>query len=381
MIKYALGIDISMKSFHVCLSSIDSVQQVKVRSSSSFSNNSSGFKSLHQWLQKHYTNASLPLVIAMEATGVYYEQCAMFLFKLGYNVAIVLPNKAKKYLQATGLKSKNDKIDSKGLSRMAAEQSLELWQPMDDFFYQLRSLTRQHQSLQELKTSVSNQLHAQQHSSCANKVVVKQLKQLILNIDKQLKEIGQATKSHIKGNVKVAEKVDKICTIKGVSILTVACIIAETNGFILFKNINQLVSYTGYDVVENQSGKHVGKTRISKKGNGHIRRALHMPAFNVVRYNVTPFINLYERTLQRHNIKMKSYVAVQKKLLIMIYTLWYKNTAFDNSFHQKPNREKEPVTSSQFSFAEAVLNHPQQKNSASQKPALHKVINRRNIAV
>lgn len=381
MIKYALGIDISMKSFHVCLSSIDSLQHVKVKSSSSFTNNLPGFKLLHQWLQKHYNDDRVPLVMVMEATGVYYEQCAMFLFKQGYNVSVVLPNKAKKYLQATGLKSKNDKIDSKGLSRMAAEQSLELWKPMDDFFYQLRSLTRQQQSLQELKTSINNQLHAQQHSAFPGKVVVKQLKQLILNIEKQLKEIELNIRSHIQANKTVAEKVDKICIIKGVSILTVACIIAETNGFILFKNIKQLVSYSGYDVVENQSGKHVGKTRISKKGNGHIRRALHMPAFNVVRFKVAPFINLYERTLEKHNKKMKSYVAVQKKILIMIYTLWTRGEAFDCNYKKKSTGKMETETSSQFSFAEAVLIKNEQKNSADQKPALHKVINRQNIAV
>ncbi|MCA1760209.1 MAG: IS110 family transposase, partial [Bacteroidales bacterium] len=34
----------------------------------------------------------------------------------------------------------------------------------------------------------------------------------------------------------------------------------------------------------NQSGKHVGKTKISKKGNAHIRRILHMPALNVVNF-------------------------------------------------------------------------------------------------
>jgi hypothetical protein len=91
-------------------------------------------------------DSAIPLVTVMEATGVYYEQCAFFLFKAGYIVSIILPNKAKKYLQATGLKSKNDKIDSKGLSRMAAEQSLPVWQPMDDLFYQLKALTRQYQS-------------------------------------------------------------------------------------------------------------------------------------------------------------------------------------------------------------------------------------------
>jgi len=177
MIKYAVGIDISMKSFHVCLSSIDSMQQVKVISSTTFPNNPKGFKTLHDWIERHYKQKELPLVIILEATGVYYEQCAMYLFMAAYNISVVLPNKAKKYLQATGIKSKNDKIDAQGLARMAAEQRLELWTPMSDFYYKLRTLTRQHQSLQELRTSLSNQLHAQEHSmtsiiKCKNQTAV-----------------------------------------------------------------------------------------------------------------------------------------------------------------------------------------------------------------
>lgn len=44
MIKYSLGVDISMKSFHACLSIIDDQQQVKVKASRKFTNNAAGFK-------------------------------------------------------------------------------------------------------------------------------------------------------------------------------------------------------------------------------------------------------------------------------------------------------------------------------------------------
>ncbi|MEO0332589.1 MAG: transposase [Bacteroidota bacterium] len=50
-------------------------------------------------------------------------------------------------------------------------------------------------------------------------------------------------------------KYEKISPIKGIGLLSFAVIIAETNGFALFNNQCQLVSYAGYDVVENQSGK------------------------------------------------------------------------------------------------------------------------------
>jgi len=328
MLKYSLGIDISKKDFHACLSVIDQTQQVKVKASRKFANQVQGFKELLVWMNKSKKESAVPLAVVMEATGVYYEACALFLFKAGISVSVVLPNKAKKYIQAIGLKTKNDKIDAGGLARMGAEQCLELWEPMDDFFYNLRALTRHHQSLQELRTNTNNQLHADMHSIYSSKLVIKQLKKLIATINKEVTEIEQEINKLLSSKPEVAEKVKHITGIKGMGTLTVATVLGETNGFTLFKSIPQLVSYAGYDIVENQSGNHKGKTRISKKGNSRIRRILHMPAFNVVRYESGDFKNFFERILSKHNQKMKAYVAVQRKLLIMIYTLWKKNEVF-----------------------------------------------------
>ena len=64
-------------------------------------------------------------------------------------------------------------------------------------------------------------------------------------------------------------------TKKGVGLMTVDTIVSETLGFEHVKNVKQLVSYAGYDVVERESGTSVkGKTRISKKGNRYIRKSL-----------------------------------------------------------------------------------------------------------
>lgn len=342
MLKYSLGMDISAADIHCCLSVIDLEQKVTVKSTRKIPNNTNGFNCLIEWLSKHRKQQEIPLFVTMEATGVYYEHCALFLHEKGFKLAVVLPNKAKKYLQATGLKSKNDKIDAQGLARMGAEQSLELWQPMGEYYYQLRSLTRHHQSIQELKTNVSNQLHADKKGMYQNVEVLNQLDHLIGTLEKQLQELNQLIENHIRSNPEVSKKVDNICTIKGVGLHTVAVTIAETNGFLLFKNSRQLVSYAGYDVVQNESGKHKGKTRISKKGNSRIRRALFMPAFSVVTHKVKPFLNLYERTFEKHHQKMKSYVVVQKKLLVLIYTLWKTETKFDEKHFNRKSKEQEP---------------------------------------
>ncbi|MBB1644625.1 hypothetical protein A9970_11730 [Sphingobacterium sp. UME9] len=121
---------------------------------------------------------------------------------------------------------------------------------------------------------------------------------------------------------------------------TVSTLIAETNGFQSFNNSRQLVSFAGYDIVESQSGNHRRKTRISKKGNSHIRRILHLPNFGVVIWKVKPFEDLYERTFAKHGIKMKSYVAVQKKLLVVIFSLWKRNEEY-NPNHQNINYKEQ----------------------------------------
>ncbi|MFB6307354.1 MAG: hypothetical protein ABEH43_10285, partial [Flavobacteriales bacterium] len=51
----------------------------------------------------------------------------------------------------------------------------------------------------------------------------------------------------------------------------------------------------------------------------------------------------YEELYEKHKVKMKGYVAVQRKILVLIYTLWKKDEMYDPEFeHQsiKNKREK-----------------------------------------
>lgn len=329
LLKYSVGIDISMKLFSCCILSIDSNQTIKVLGSRKFDNTLSGFKKFHDWSVKKHQQKDISIHYCMEATGVYHENLAFYLHDKKCTVSIILANTSHKYLASLGLKSKTDPIDAKGLAQMGAERKLKVWNPPAKFYSDLRYLTRHHQSLQENKTQLLNKLHAINHSAGSPKFVIKQLEQQIAYFAKKIKQTSDQISQTIDGRSEIRRKVNKVCTLKGIAEHTVAIVIAETFGFELFENAKQLISYSGYDVVEHQSGKKVGKTSISKKGNSRIRRAMHFPAFNVVRIQQPVFYNLYQRTFKRHFIKMKSYVAVQKKLLTTIYALWKNDTEFD----------------------------------------------------
>ena len=362
-LKYCVGLDVASMKIDLCMSVIDESQRVKVLSSKSFLNTLNGFKEMENWINKNHTEKQIDLVLCMEATGVYHENCALYFFEKGFKTSIILPNKAKHYLISLGLKSKNDSIDAKGLSKMGSEQRLELWEPMGKFFYELRQYTRQYQNIQEQKTVFNNQLHALEHAMYKSKKMIKQQESTIKLFNKQLNELNEIIRKHIESDKIVQDKANNICQIKGVGLLTLAAVLAETNGFELFKSYKQLVSFAGFDVVERESGMSIGKTRISKKGNGHIRRAMFMPAFTAVRYKEKPLVDLYNRTFAKHGIKMKSYVAVQKKLLVLIYHIWKKNEPYN------PNYVSGNSNNQQEHRSETIYNQ-EKKNSLNRVEAI-----------
>jgi len=138
-------------------------------------------------------------------------------------------------------------------------------------------------------------------------------------------------------------KVKNVLTIKGIGIMTVAVILAETQGFEFVQNIRQLCSYAGYDVIQRESGISVsGKTKISKKGNSRIRGAMHFPALVASRHN-SLMKTTYQRINSRNTYNMVGATAIQRKILVLIYTLWKNDTVFDENYETKKIQKKKEI--------------------------------------
>lgn len=352
ILKYAVGIDVAQKDFKCCIVSIDNQQQVKVKSSSHFANNKSGFTALLLWTQRH-CQIDIPVVYCMEATGIYHEPLALHLYSKNAHVSVVLPTLSKNYLKSLGYKTKNDKIDAKGLATMGAEKALNAWKPFSESIYELRQMTRYIEDLNQQRTATNNQLHALQHSMYPMAELQTILKEHLAFIEKQIKELKLHVEQMVKQDNLLWSRIKHLMTIRGVGLHTAIVVVAETNGFALFENIGQLCSYAGYDVVEQQSGANQSKGRMSKKGNSHIRRALHMPSLSLLRYQVPIFYPLYQRVLDRTNIKMKAIIAIQRKLLTLLYTLWKRQEDFNPGMPQKEVATTKVATQDELS-AEAI---------------------------
>ncbi len=147
-------------------------------------------------------------------------------------------------------------------------------------------------------------------------------------IEKQIIMVEKEIRSYISQDELLRKRIDNIQQVKGLSLITIITVIAETNGFASIMNAKQLTSYSGLDITMNQSGKFYGKTRISKKGNSNIRSALYLPAMSAIRSNIR-LKQFYETVMQRHTCGKVGIVAVARKMLILIYTLWKKDSVYD----------------------------------------------------
>lgn len=339
IVRQSVGIDISKSTFTACHVKMRTDGSLELTEVQEFENAKTGFNQLVKWSRK----VGLPEVqtsYVMEATGIYYEPLAYHLVKLGLPVSVILPNMVKHFGKSLNIKSKTDAIDARMIARLGAERVLPSWAPPSRSLKQLRDLTRLYTDLKQERTVFVNRLHSTQAGHEPLEFIVTSTKSIIAKLDKEIAKVKVGIEELVHSDGVLKEKINKLQTIKGVGLITLAIIIAETQGFKLIKNGKQLASYAGYDVVERESGSSVkGKTRISKKGNSRIRASLHFPALVASRHNPV-MKEVFTRINEKKPSKMIGATAVQRKLLGLIYALWKSDTVYDPTYQAEDKKKQ-----------------------------------------
>ena len=353
-LKQNVGLEVDSKKVKVSLQVLKEDLTIRILGSRSWDNCVKSFEALEQWIEKKRID-ELEVHLTMEATGVYYENLAYFFNdKSTFIVHVLLPNMSDAFRKSLNEKSKTDKIDAKILGRMGLERRLVRWEPMSVQMRQLKKLNRERLRLSREKTMVSNQLHAEQASYCPEATSIERFKKRVEFLSEQIDQIVEELKERVKSDPELQERIDNVCTAKGLGFITTCGVVSELNGFALFANRSQLVSYAGYDVVKKESGTSVsGPVRISKKGNSYVRQMLYMSAMTAARYD-DHHKDYYHRIVSKSGIKMKANVAIQRKLLLMIYTLFKNNVPYDPEYH-KGLKEKLSPKGDKMSTADEMV--------------------------
>jgi len=342
IVRQVAGIDVAQKELVVSLGRMYEDLSTEIHAFKTFPNHEKGFSALLIWSEK-IADPAIPIRFVMEATGVYHESLAYYLAEKRLAVTIVLPSKISNFFRTLDIKTITDKTASQAIATFGLERNLTTWQPPKKVFRVIRQLTRERDQLIAERTVLKNQSHAEQAEAFPNKGSLTRLKERIRVLNKQEKQIMAEIAVIIKQDEELKKIIAIICTIPGVGLLTAACVLGETNGFELIRNKKQITSYAGLDVKEKESGTSVkGKPRISKRGNRHLRKAMHMPSLTIIRKDER-FKAMYARLISKHGIKMKACVAVQRKLLEMIYTLHKTKQTYNKDYFKQGGNDQNKV--------------------------------------
>lgn len=330
VLRQVLGVDVAQKELVVTLGRLNQDLTSELYFRRKFANKESVFDVLLKWLKKH-TVEDVQLRVVMEATGVYHQKFAYFLYENGIDLSVVLPNKISNYMRTLSIKTITDDTCADAICLFGLERKLDNWKRPKKIYKTLQQLTRERDQIVDERVVIKNQIHAEESEAEPNERTLIRLSERLQLLNSQEREIKADIKDLLQSDKDVQQIVDRITTIPGIGTLTAVTILGETNGFELIRNKKQLTSYAGLDVKEKQSGTSVkGKPRISKKGNRHLRKAMHLPALAAIRHD-EHYKGLFARLVSKHGIKMKAAIAVQRKLLELTYILVKNNTSYDTN--------------------------------------------------
>ena len=147
------------------------------------------------------------------------------------------------------------------------------------------------------------------------KLLEKQIEMTEQELEKQLKETGFY---------------ESLTSIQGIGIVSAATFVGEVGDINRFDSYEQIRRYAGLNLVENSSGKHKGKTTISKRGRSLLRSILYRMAFTMVSKNKEiKELYKYLTTRKENQLKKKqAIVAVIGKILQIIYAVVTKNEEY-----------------------------------------------------
>lgn len=334
ILRQIVGIDVSQKELVVCFGLLTDALCPHLLSRGSFANTPAGSSALVEWAKKQ-AQPGPPLRFVLEATGVYHEALAYFLHDQGHDLSIVLPSKISHYVRTLPTRTLTDRTAAQALTLFGLERQLDGWQPPRAVFRQLRQLTREREQLVANRTMVKNQLHAEKTEALPNPDTITRMKKHLAFLSQQIVQIQRSITALRRQDEALNLLLERCGSVPGVGELTAAIVVAETQGFELIRNKRQLVSFAGLDVKEKQSGTSVrGKPRISKKGNRFLRKAMHMPALAAIRSDER-LKGVFSRLVARHGIKMKAVVAVQRKVLELLYTVHKTGQPYDPHYLKK----------------------------------------------
>ena len=317
------GIEVSQDELLVALRRGEQTLPVQ-----SFPNTGEG----HRTVVRYLARKGRRVRVCLESTGVYGLDLALLLQKRsGLEVMVANPRAVRHFAQALMQRSKTDPLDARVLLEFAARMPFQPWQPPLATALHLCGLARRIEAVTDLCAAEKNRLHAASAAAALPAAVRQDIRRSIAFHERALERLARQAQQLIATDPLWQESFEQLDSIPGIGPASAIALIAELSLLAPDLDVRQRVAAAGLDPREYSSGTSVHKkTRISKAGNRHLRRALYMPALVAVQQD--PHLRaFYELLIARGKAKMQALVAVMRKLLHAIFGMFKHHQPYDGS--------------------------------------------------
>jgi transposase len=123
------------------------------------------------------------------------------------------------------------------------------------------------------------------------------------------------------------DELDIITSVDGISAITGSTFLAELGDIHAFSSSKHIIAFAGLDPSIHQSGQYEGISRISKRGNRHLRRIVFLMTLCVVR-SQNVFREYFLRRKEEGLPPKKAILATAHKLLRVLFAMLSQRTYF-----------------------------------------------------
>jgi transposase len=292
-----------------------------------FANSGAGHRQLIAWLLKR----GAAVRVSLEATGIYSLDVALALDAAeGVQVAVLNPLRFHRFAE-TLRRSKTDAADAVALAEYSRRMPFVAWVRPSEAALELRAISRHIATLSEEHARLKNRLHAADGSASTPRCVREDLRRSMAGLQKRLLRLRREAMAAIGKDAGLKGKFQHLTGITGVGEISAVQLLGELAGLDPEMTVRQWVAFSGLDPVHQVSGTSVHKaSRISRRGNRHLRRALYMPALSASRFD--PHMKaFYSQLLARHKTKLQALTALARKMLHAIFGIFKNGTPYNGA--------------------------------------------------
>ncbi len=317
-----LGIDVSKAKLDCLWLRDPETQKIKTKI---FQNTPDGHKALIKWIKITIKAEPENVHIIMEATGVYHESLAHYLFEQGFSVSVVNPARPKAFAKGLGSVHKNDKKDSYILALYGCRIAPSFWKPEAPEIRELKALTSRLEAIECDLRREMNRLEKSEFSP-VSELVIDSLNKMIKELKAEKKRLENEINDHIDKFPQLKKDRLLLESIPGIGpvVSRLMLMVIHSRDF---KKASEVAAYLGVIPVHNESGVFKGCSRLSKAGSGKIRSKLYMAAIVAWKYN-PDMISQKNRLIMNGKTKMQALGACMRKLVHICFGVIKNQTEY-----------------------------------------------------